>query len=79
MNEPCNQTTDEVYWVGEIPIRCAICRGEIAGTFVDGYINGEWRFSHACCHKVFGSFGPNNGQCYQQQPNGRWLMVGVET
>lgn len=69
--------TEPVYWIGDVPIVCDICRQRIENTFVDGAtMNGPWANMDLRCLRTHGrGLGRGRGQMYRRQEDGRWLKV----
>jgi len=67
-----------LYWYSEIPSKCQITGRLITDAFVYGAMPGinQWGMVHPLTFcEMGGTFGHGRGQLYEQQTDGRWLMV----
>jgi hypothetical protein len=68
----------KLYWMGDKPSQCEICRGAIAHDFVDGATTrGPWAMMCMKCHHMFGfGLGQGVGQQYTLGDHDRWWKTG---
>jgi hypothetical protein len=66
-----------IYWHGESPDRCIVCRQPFRNSFIDGATRaGRWGLLDLACHRVHGlGLGVGKGQLFRRQPDGRWLKT----